>query len=462
MLKAAARHAMRAALGALVLVLLAASPASAAPTWLAPVDLSAPGDSALFPHVAVDPRGNAVAVWEHFEGTNFVVQAAVRPAATGVWQAPVDLSAPSESTNTSPQVAVDRRGNAVAVWELFNGPNYVVQASVRPAASGVWQTPVDLSAAGDDTSPQVAVDRRGNAVAAWAAFNSTSTSDTVVQAAVRPAASGVWQAPVDVSATGESVSSPEVAVDPRGDAVAVWDRGEALCGCRTGTPSTVVQAAVRPAASGLWQTPVDLSAAGDNRSPKVAVDRRGNAVAGWAASNGASPPTDVVRAAVRPAASGVWQAPVDLSAPSVRPGSSLQVAVDRRGNAVAVWQRFDGADFAVQAAVRPAATGAWRTPVDVTAAGENGSNPQVAVDRRGDAVAVWERFNSVSPFDTVVRAAVRPATTGAWQAPVDVSTPDGNEPASPQVAVDRRGNAVAVWERFNGVNDVVQAAAMHR
>jgi hypothetical protein len=52
----------------------------AAPAWLAPQDLSAAGQNAFNPEVAVDAQGNAIAVWRRFDGTNFIVQAAVRAA----------------------------------------------------------------------------------------------------------------------------------------------------------------------------------------------------------------------------------------------------------------------------------------------------------------------------------------------------------------------------------------------
>ena len=52
----------------------------AAPAWLAPQDLSAAGQDANDPQVAVDGQGNAIAVWSRSNGTNDIVQAAVRAA----------------------------------------------------------------------------------------------------------------------------------------------------------------------------------------------------------------------------------------------------------------------------------------------------------------------------------------------------------------------------------------------
>jgi hypothetical protein len=120
----------------------------------------------------------------------------VRPAATGVWQAPVDLSVAGQYPDT-PQVAFDPRGNALAVWN--GGDKGSVQAAVRPAATGVWETPVDISGAGQDAwFPQVAFDAQGNAVAVW---HRHYNGNTVVQAAGYDAAGPLLQA-LSIPSTG--------------------------------------------------------------------------------------------------------------------------------------------------------------------------------------------------------------------------------------------------------------------
>ena len=115
-----------------LLGLLLAPPALAAPAWLEPVDLSAPGEDAESPQVAVDPASNMVAVWVRSEGGKDIVQATSRPAGGG-WGPAVPLSAPGENAE-APRVAVDSAGNAVAVWTRFNGSRKVVQSATRPSS----------------------------------------------------------------------------------------------------------------------------------------------------------------------------------------------------------------------------------------------------------------------------------------------------------------------------------------
>ena len=94
--------------------------------WDVPVCLDTtnqPGGdpSYAFPSVGVDPNGNAVAVWRHWDGSRFDAYAARYLAGSG-W----DISHPIEADDLTidgfPHVAVDSKGRATAVWpQAFEG-----------------------------------------------------------------------------------------------------------------------------------------------------------------------------------------------------------------------------------------------------------------------------------------------------------------------------------------------------
>jgi hypothetical protein len=434
MLGAATRRGALIALTCSALAGLTAPAASAAARWLAPLDLSAAGQTALNPHVKVDPQGNTVAVWERFDGTTYIVQSAVRPAG-GVWQAPVDLSVAGQYAEV-PQLALDPQGNAVAVWTRRNGTNFIIQSASRPAG-GVWQAPVDLSLAGGNASnPQVAVDPQGNAVAVWFRSNATNY---IIQAAARPAG-GVWQAPVDLSVAGQNAYDPQVALDSQGNAVAVWERSNGS--------NFIIQSAWHAAGSAVWSGAVDLSGAGQSASsPQVAFAPLGNAVAVWHRYNGAN---WIIQSAADPVG-GPWQAPVDLSVAG-QSATYPHVAFTPLGNAVTVWQRYDGTNYIIQSAARTAG-GSWLVPVDLSAGGGDAGMAQLAVDPQGDAVAVWRRYDGTN---YIIQSAARTAG-GSWLVPVDLSA-GGAEAGMAQVAVDPQGDAVAVWTRSDGTHYVIQGA----
>jgi len=353
--------------------------------WEPAQGLSDPSQSAIQPKVAVDGAGNAIAIWQRFNGTNFIIQAAVRPAG-GAWQLPAqDLSTVGQHAET-PDVAFDTAGNAIAVWSRSNGTNYIIQAAVRPAGGG-WTLPAkDLSETGQHAgTPRLAFDGAGNAVAIWRRSNSTHY---IVQAATRPAG-GDWQLPAqDLSVAGASANELHLGVNAAGVAVAVWER------------ATTIQGAVRPA-GGPWELPAqDLSAAGAF-DPHAALDPTGNAFAVWNAWNGMN---YIVQARQRPAG-GAWL-PVEPLSEAGESATEAEVATDSAGKAIAVWRRPNALNFLIQAAVREVGGGGWSSPKDLSpsGAGLNAEAPHLVFDAAGNAVVVWvlnapQDTVQVAPYD---------------------------------------------------------------
>jgi hypothetical protein len=142
------------AVGCCGLLLLGGATAWAAPAWLAPVDLST-GGLADDPSVAADSQGHVTAVWLDSDGVHATVMAAVRPAG-GAWPTPVELSS-IDQTAEDPSLAVDPQGDAAAVWVREDAGGGALQAAVRQG-SGTWQSPANVSSAPDLEDPEVAVD----------------------------------------------------------------------------------------------------------------------------------------------------------------------------------------------------------------------------------------------------------------------------------------------------------------
>jgi hypothetical protein len=418
---------------AVFLLLFGATRAWAVASWLSPVNLSTAGRDAQLPEVAMDDAGDAVVVWQRPDGTNLRVQAVTRSAGSG-FSAPVNLSTAGRDAE-DPEVAMDEDGDAVAVWSRFDGSDFRVQAVTRSAGGG-FSVPVNLSAAGEDgILPQVAMDKVGNAVVVWRRFDGANIR---VQAATRPAG-GAFSGPVNLSPAGEDGFTPAVAMGETGDAVAAWGHFDG--------PDSRVQVATRPA-GGAFSGPVDISAAGvDAFTPAVAMDQDGDAVAVWTRDNGAN---RRVQTANRPAG-GAFSAPVNLSS-AAEDATGPGVAVGDAGDAVAIWRRFDGLHNIVQTATRPAG-GDSSAPSNRSASGGEAGDAGVAMNGPGDALAAWHRFNGANH---IVQAASRPAG-GAFGGSVNL-TAAGRDAFNPQTAMDNGGDGIAVWQRFNGANFIVQAA----
>src|SRR6266566_5054079 len=309
-------------------VLVSALPAMADATWQPLGALSAGTGPVDQPQVAVDASGDAIYVWEVSEGTLCSGGPCVRiqtrsRSAAGVLS-PVNTISTQGQSQSFPQVAVDPSGNAVFTWEYFDGTHWRIQARTVSLA-GTRSSTQTLSTAGQDALyPQVAVDENSNAVFAWQRFDG---SNQRIQARVRSAA-GTLAATHTLSAAGQDATEVHVAVDPSGDAVFAWERSD-------GTVDRI-QSRARSAAGTLSPTQT-LGDTGTSipLGAHLAVDPQGNAVAVWEHREGTAVCCTRVEARVRSADStlGLTQ----FLSPADQVGSDPAVAVDPNGKAFAVW-----------------------------------------------------------------------------------------------------------------------------
>jgi hypothetical protein len=406
-------------------VLVAAFATSAlAGGWQASTMLSAPGQEGRSPAIALNGRGEGVAVWLNHYGFNWNIAAAVR-SASGEWQQPTVISTPGH-IGFHPEVAVDSKGDAIAVWR--DGDSEQIEAAIHKAG-GEWDAPVAISAAGNNEKPTVALDSGGEAVIVW---ERQEGSRYIIQAAVGSVESGVWQEPVDLSTPGQAAGNPQVAMDSEGEATAVWqsyDEGDYY-----------IQAATGSIGHDAWRKPIDLSVSGPladqvTANPRITVNEAGEAIATWERGGFELEPY-ATQVAVR-LIGGEWEAPSTLSSSSSPSADFPQVALDATGDSVVVWENRGAEVPPIQSATRPAGSDAWQSPVDLAGSTGKTYSPDVAMDANGEALAVWTNNGSS------IEAASSPA--GAqWLSPTRISST--GPVSSPLVAMDARGNAVAIWE----------------
>jgi hypothetical protein len=422
--------------------LLVAASASAAPTWLSPTSVTPPGDASDDPQVAVNADGEAVAVWSYYNGSHEVVQASVRPATGGGWQTPVTLSDTSQNASY-PQVAINPQGEAIVVWERYNGSHNVVQASVRPAPGESWQTPVNLSETNHEAYlPQLAIAPNGEAIAVWELYNG---SHAFVQASVRPAPGESWQTPVDLSETNHEAYEPQLAINAHDEAVAVWRFGNGSY--------DAAQVSARPS-GGSWQAPVNLSETGKNvYQPHLALNDAGEALASWTLFNSGK---EAIQTTGRSAAGASWQTPVTLAEGQFKflVQANQDVSIGAQGNAVAVWSLDTGSSEVVEAAVRSGSGGSWQTPTVLTSISSDTDAPRVATGPQGEAIAVWTAYTGSY---TPTQASTLASPAGAWTAPEDVS--QAEDTYQPNVAASSQGDAIAVWSGWGGSELAIHAAS---
>jgi hypothetical protein len=284
-------------------------------------------------------------------------------------------------------------------------------------------------------APHVAVDAGGDAVFTWEGPGVTGTGSQV-QARARSAA-GTLSPAQTLSPSGYNAFQSQIAVDADGDAVFTWTRSAA------GTIDRI-QTRARSAAGTL--SPVQtLSNPGQNAGfAQVAVDADGDAVVTWTRSDGTN---DRVQARARSAAGTL--SPVQTLSTGGQNASQPHVGVDTGGDAVFSWQRSDSTNERVQARARSAA-GTLSPVQTLSASGQNGLDPRVAVDADGDAVFTWVGF------DTTFRIRARARSAAGALSPVQNVSDPGQHATSPEVAVNADGEAAFTWLRADGANTRVE------
>ena len=340
--------------------------------------LSALGEDALDPEVAVDPEGNATVVWVRSDGSNFVVQAR-RIAADGSLGSTQALSVTGRDA-ADPNVAVGPDGTATVVWRRYDGSRFLVkERQIEPDGTVEAADAKTLSAGGADAVEQrVAVAPDGTATIVWSRYESSGARIQVERIEPDGTRAGT---PQNLSPEGGAAIEPAVAVDGDGAATVSWIRSDGS--------HSIVQARRLSAKGTPDAQPQDLSASGGSAAePQVAAGPGGNATVVWDRHDGSS---FVVQARRLPVAGS--PGPTRTLSASGRDAAEPQVAVGPSGVATVIWTRFDGSAFVVQKRVL-AADGTPEAGVhDLSQAGRTASAPQVGIAADGTPVAVWRRFN---------------------------------------------------------------------
>jgi hypothetical protein len=388
------------------------------------------------PILAVEPNGNAYAIWNRVAGSppNTLIQAARYIAATDTWGAPMTLSGPAAFG--PPEVAVDANGNAFFLMARAAGGSSQIQVIRYEPTSGAM-TPTILSSSGSSAAfGQVVVDTNGNAIVVW-------DEPAGIHGARYDAQLATWGSSVKISEEGGSI--PRLAIDGENDVTVVWSRRP------PSSTNFVIQTARFDSTTLTWSSPIDLSAPGQIfGGARVAADPAGNVTALWARLNGVH---TIVQAARFVKATGTWSTAADLSAPGAS-AEAVNVAADLDGHVIAIWRRAVGVTYVIQTTRFDTNLGSWSSVIDLTL--PNGLPypiPQVKFDADGNALALWGFSRPGSGIQ--MQGARYTAASNQWSAPVDLSAA-GQAALNPDVGFDAAGNGTAAWFQSAGGLGVIQ------
>ena len=398
--------------------------------------------SAYLPQVAVDAAGNAIAVWHQSDGANMNIWANRYVNGSG-WGNAELIETNDSASAAEPQLAMNRAGNAMAIWYQYDGSLCNISANRYEVGSG-WGT-ADLivtNSLGLIQHPRVVIDDSGNAIAVWPQYHGMQFSIFVDRYVV-----GAGWGTVGLVETDDlhDAISPTVAVDGEGNAFALWVQENST---NTSIWASRYVVGIGWGASELIETN-DSGYAGE---PQIATDPAGNAIAVWPHNYDVSSNSTIWTN--RYVAGSGWGVAEMVEADDSLSASSPQVAVDTAGNAIAVWSQYDGFRFNTSSS-RYVVNVGWGTPQLI---GTNDSaiptSPQVAVDASGNAITIWSQFDWTHWTIWTNRYVV----DSGWGIAEMIETNNSEPATSPQIAVDPMGNAYAVWGQHDGIRENIWAA----
>lgn len=400
--------------------------------------------------VAANASGQVVAVWQQSDGATINIYANRYTPAAGWGTAQRINPGVVLETAQQPHVAIDDNGNAIAVWMQSNYAQNRSAADIwasRYTAQAGWGAPVLIeSSFAEAGEPRVAMDGAGNAIAVF----SQQVGERIGIYASRFEPATGW-GPATAVETDDSVEGvvPQIAMEASGRATVVWQAviftGGAVSGYQVrGNRYT-------PAAG--WGSAVPVGIATNNATPWVAVDGAGNAVAVWVARDGT---WDSIWSA-RTVAGGGWTVPVLIETDNTNSARTPHVAFDGSGNAVAVWAQSDGLRDNIMANRYVAGVGWGGAVLIETDNAGYAYEPQVVVDGSGNATAVWSQHNAAGFTHNAWANRYSPGT--GWGTPTVID--NSPEPARrTQIAIDGLGNVMAAWAQNSGARTDIWANSL--
>lgn len=360
----------------------------------------------LDPAVAVDPNGNFVVVWTSYcqEGSESGVFARTFNSIGAQVSGDLQVNSFTTSYQDDPSVGMDSGGNFVVVWasDLQDGSIYGIfgrrfDLSGSPLGG---EFPVNTYTTSSQRRPDVAVDPNGNFVVVWQSYDQDGSAEGIFgrrfTAGAAPA--GV-EFQVNTSTTGYQ-TRPEVASDPDGNFVVVWQStfGD---GSSYGVFARLFDSAGLPVAA---EYQVNTFTTNQQYRPSVAMVASGEFLVVWASAGGQDGSGVGVFARQFDSSGAPLGAEFQVNAHTTGDQNEPDAAVDSSGNFVIVWQSFaqDGSSYGVFGrrfnALGTPVTGEFQVNTYTTGSQEE---PTVALDAGGGFVVAWESYYQDGSYDGV-------------------------------------------------------------
>jgi hypothetical protein len=404
-----------------------------------PAGLLAPEtpDQSFYPTVAMNAKGDAIAVWRQYNGgTSMPIMSRLYHVNTGwgpVMEGPSSVLPPGA-------LVLDAMGNAIAAWDVIESRSCGEDQTCEKArlytsrftAEDGWSEPrwVATSSDSGSTDPHIAMNSAGDAVLVWVE-NDGGGADVWAR---RYVAGDGWRSPVKIETQSASASAIQVVMNEGGDAMAVWSQGDGMGRDIWANRYT----------AGSWGTAVRIeSNAGYGTNPRIDMNERGEAVAVWSHVDG-----QVFSAWFNSFSTTQGWATATLAVDGTQYAINPTITIDAAGNSLLLWEELyiEGPTSRMSVWSKPrAATSGWGAAILLMNTVQ--ADPaQLVMDESGNAIAAWSQRDGGR---SSIWSARYIANIG-WGVPALLETDDAGDATLTELEMNLSGDVTAVWHQFDG------------
>ncbi len=316
-------------------------------------------------------------------------------------------------------VAIDKNGNAIALWDQFQSRGVYVNRFNMNQAPPAWstnETKLNLlvNSVAKATNAKIVFDDSGNANVIWLfgePINDRAANAGSILAVYYDNNISDWSKNIDGNIVPKKLnletyqgnalgnaSNFRIASNKKGDAILVYEQIETITNNNVTVTNVDIWARRYDSINGWIQSPVKLeNLAGRCNSPTVDMNENGDAIVAWLCANGTY--TNIYRPGI-----GWDKSSTKVSAKNIVPGDTVigftryaSVAIDPKGNAFVVWLHKPEARFnnsRLQSARYASGIG-WETYANDETYFSLDSNayitysiPQIRADKNGNAIVI--------------------------------------------------------------------------
>ncbi len=375
----------------------------------------------------IDLSGNALASNYNWSFTT----------ADGAWGSAVPIETDNASSASRPQIAVNKTGQAVAVWvhDVDGAGGISLRASRYTPGSG-WGNAEQIAADGISTTrgPQIAIDSKGNATAIWVQnegsirniWSNHFTPDTGWEGTER----------IEIAAGVGNAFTPTIVANDDGVMIAAWYRNESN---PSGQPFYIWTNRLTPETG--WGVAEQIS--NDGLFPSIVIANNGTAMITWTASV-ASNTDPLFHYSKQFTPANGWDSTATLIDSGQDVSFSRELELDKDNNPVALLNSRTALWLK-----RYSEVNGWGAaePIIISDTATQVLTAKFSIDSQDNILAVWQERNGSSLQNLWANSFI-PGT--GWGTAELIEIKDERDVEAQQLVVDGSGNGIVLWQQSDG------------